>query len=211
MAKAGVPYEAVSEGHGPEPRAEAYVAPMDHGVLGVWIWLAAECMFFASLIGTFLVERPQLNGGPDLYQVIDLKLTFVGTIILLLSSLTMALGFAAVNRDEVAALRRWLVVTAILGVAFVGAQVVEFTTLYQAHFTYQTSPQSAAFFTLVGFHGLHVAFGVFWILATLAFSFRKEFQAEARAKVHTMGLYWHFVDVVWVVIFSVVYLMGKVG
>lgn len=183
----------------------------DNAVLGLWIWLSAESIFFATLIGTYLIMRPQLNHGPGPHQIFDLQLTFAVTIILLTSSLTMALGLSQIQKGNVGRLRLWLVISAVLGLAFVGGQALEFHHYYMIHVTMQSSPFASAFYTLVGFHGLHVLFGSFWLISVLVFSFKPEFLAESVTKVRVLGLYWHFVDVVWVIIFSVIYLMGKVG
>ncbi|MCL6561449.1 MAG: cytochrome c oxidase subunit 3 [Firmicutes bacterium] len=186
-------------------------AAPDNSVLGVWIWLSAESLFFASLIATFLLLHNQNNGGPSLGKLIDLPLTFVATVTLLSSSLTMALGYAQVLKQNYGGFRFWLVVTAILGLAFAGMQAFEFHHLYAEGFRLNSAPSGSAFFTLTGFHGLHVLFGAFWLISLLFFSFKREFVEEAAVKVKVLGLYWHFVDVVWVIIFTVVYLMGKVA
>lgn len=186
-------------------------AAPDNSVLGVWIWLSAESLFFASLIATFLLLHNQNNGGPSLGKLIDLPLTFVATVTLLSSSLTMALGYAQVLKQNYGGFRFWLVVTAILGLAFAGMQAFEFHHLYAEGFRLNSAPSGSAFFTLTGFHGLHVLFGAFWLISLLVFSFKREFVEEAAVKVKVLGLYWHFVDVVWVIIFTVVYLMGKVA
>ncbi|MBX5467512.1 MAG: cytochrome c oxidase subunit 3 [Firmicutes bacterium] len=186
-------------------------AAPDNSVLGVWIWLSAESLFFASLIATFLLLHNQTNGGPGLGRLIDLQLTFIATVTLLSSSLTMALGYAQVLKGNLGGFRFWLVVTALLGLGFAGMQAFEFHHLYTQGFSLSSSPAGSAFFTLTGFHGLHVLFGAFWLISLLAFSFKKEFVEEAAVKVKVLGLYWHFVDVVWVIIFTVVYLMGKVA
>ena len=200
--------EATAHTAGPEI---GVVPDLDNAQLGMWSWLGAESVFFASLIGTFVVERGNLNGGPNLKQLIDLQLTFIGTTVLLTSSLTMALAFAEVQRGRLGAFRVWLIITVLLGLGFLGFQAVEFTGFYGHHFTYQTSPLSSAFFTLTGFHGMHVFFGAFWLVSLLVYSFNSHFDVERVTKVRSASLYWHFVDVVWVIIFSLVYLLGKVG
>jgi heme/copper-type cytochrome/quinol oxidase subunit 3 len=123
----------------------------------------------------------------------------------------MALAYSAVGQGAIGRFRAWLVVTAVLGLLFASAQAYEFHHYYHIGVTMESSPFGSAFFTLVGFHGLHVLFGVFWLVSVLIFSFRPVFRDEATVKVRALGLYWHFVDVVWVVIFTFVYLMGKVG
>lgn len=185
--------------------------PIDNSVLGLWVWLSAEALFFASLIGVYFLLHTDTNHGLTPKTAFDLPLTFVGTIILLSSSMTMALGYNQMRRGNVVGLRRWLVATAFLGLAFLGFQAKEFTGFYSRGLTLSSSPFGSSFFTLTGFHGLHVLFGVFWLLSLLAYTYKPTFMQEAKTKVQVLGLYWHFVDVVWVVIFTFVYLMGKVG
>jgi len=193
------------------PKAEVAFAPVDNSVLGVWIWLSAEAVFFATLIGTYLLMHTHTNNGLTPKQAFDLPLTFIGTLILLSSSMTMAIGYAQLQRGRLPLFRIWLLITAVLGLGFLGFQAFEFTGFYHRGLTLQSSPFGSAFFTLTGFHGLHVAFGVFWLLSLFAYTFKPKFLEEGITKTQVLGLYWHFVDVVWVVIFSVVYLMGKVG
>jgi cytochrome c oxidase subunit 3 len=196
--------------HAPvEPAAETPTA--SNAVLGLWIWLSAESIFFASLIGTYLLEHTQTFHGLTSKNAFDLTLTFVATIVLLSSSCTMALGYAQIVRGNVERFRLWLVATAVLGLGFVSCQAIEFTSLYHHGLTLSSSPFGSSFFTLTGFHGLHVLFGVFWLLSLLAYSYKPGFLEEARTKAQVLSLYWHFVDVVWVVIFTTVYLMGRVG
>jgi cytochrome c oxidase subunit 3 len=195
--------------HGPaEAHQDSETA--SNATLGLWIWLSAESIFFASLIGTYLLSHTQTAGGLT-PKAFDLHLTFAATIILLSSSLTMALGYAQLLKGNIQAFRVWLVVTAILGLGFLGGQAIEFSTFYHKGLTLESSPFGSAFFTLVGFHGAHVLFGVFWLVSTLIYSYKPTFLPEARSKAQVLGLYWHFVDVVWVVIFSLVYLLGQLG
>lgn len=184
---------------------------LDNSTLGFWIFLSAECVLFASLIGTYILLHNQTNGGPTPHSIFDLRLTFVGTIALLLSSLTMVLGYYQVLRGNVKGMRAWLVVTILLGLVFLVETAYEFSGFWAQGLTLQSSPFGSAFYTLVGFHAMHVTFGLFWITSLLIYSFKPRFNQEAATKVGVMGLYWHFVDVVWVVIFSVVYLLGKAG
>ena len=196
-----------------DPASQSHAEPqgLDNSTLGFWIFLSAECVLFASLIGTYILLHNQTNGGPTPHSIFDLRLTFVGTIALLLSSLTMVLGYYQLVRGRVGAMRGWLVVTILLGLVFLVETGYEFAGFYQAGLTLQSSPFGSAFYTLVGFHAMHVTFGLFWITSLLIYSFKPRFAQEAITKVGVMGLYWHFVDVVWVVIFSVVYLLGKAG
>ncbi len=185
--------------------------PKDHRILGLWIFLAGECAFFASLIGSYLGLHLGVAHGPTAAQIFDLPLTTVATLILLTSSLTVVLGVAAMQRRDVRGMQLWLWLTALLGLFFLEFQGYEFYTFYHGGLTLQTSAFGSAFFTLTGFHGLHVAFGVFWILLLLFQSMKHGINEDRTTKVFVMSLYWHFVDVVWVVIFTLVYLAGKVG
>jgi len=185
--------------------------PKDHRILGLWIFLAGECAFFASLIGSYLGLHNSVAHGPAGAQLFDLPLTTIATLILLTSSLTVVLGVAAMQRRDVRGMQVWLWLTALLGLFFLEFQGYEFYTFYHEGLTLQTSAFGSAFFTLTGFHGLHVAFGVFWILLLLFQSLKHGINEDRTTKVFVMSLYWHFVDVVWVVIFTLVYLAGKVG
>jgi cytochrome c oxidase subunit 3 len=193
---------AASEAHASSPG-------IDNSTLGFWIFLSAECVLFASLIGTYILLHTQTNGGPTPKSIFDLRLTFVGTIALLLSSLTMVLAYYQVIRGRFAQMRGWLLVTIALGLVFLVETAYEFAGFWSHGLTLQASPFGSAFYTLVGFHAMHVTFGLFWITSLLVYSFKPQFARESVTKVGVMGLYWHFVDVVWVVIFSVVYLLGK--
>jgi cytochrome c oxidase subunit 3 len=180
--------------------------------LGFWMFLGSECVFFASLIGTYVALHGRNPTGPGPRDVFDIPLTAVATFTLLASSLTMGLAVNAIARNRLRSLRTWLVVTALLGLGFLGMQAYEFTDFWQKGLHYNTSMFSASFFTLTGFHGLHVSFGVSWIISLLVYSLRaKDVDARQTVRFETAGLYWHFVDIVWVVIFTVVYLMGVSG
>ena len=180
--------------------------------LGVWVWLASECAFFASLIGTYLSLHSHYAPGPSAAQLFDLKLTGVATFVLLSSSLTMGLAVEAQQRGQTGRLRGLLAVTALLGLVFVGMQAIEFTTYVHKGLTPTVSAFGSSFFTLVGFHGMHVSFGVAWIVSLLIYTFRKrDFGPADTWRIEIASLYWYFVDVVWVVLFTVVYLMGKMG
>ncbi|MCL6595583.1 MAG: cytochrome c oxidase subunit 3 [Firmicutes bacterium] len=201
--------QAIEAEGGAASKAHAAFPGVDNATLGFWIFLSAESILFASLIGTYILLHTQTNGGPAPRTIFDLRLTFVGTIALLLSSLTMVLAYYQVVRGRLSAMRGWLVVTIALGLVFLLETAYEFAGFWAKGLTLQVSPFGSAFYTLVGFHAMHVTFGVFWISSLLAYSFKPQFPEESVTKVGVMGLYWHFVDVVWVVIFSVVYLLGK--
>ncbi len=177
--------------------------------LGFWMFLGSECVFFASLIGTYLALHGRDIGNLGPRQLFDIPYASILTFVLLSSSLTMGLGVAAMGRGEVRTMRRWLYATLGLGLVFLGMQVNEFSTYWRAGLHMNSSLFSASFYTLVGFHGLHVTFGVAWIIALIVYSYRaKGLDASQTVRFETAALYWHFVDVVWILIFSVVYLVG---
>lgn len=134
------------------------------------------------------------------------------TFLLLASSLTSVFAIQAMHRNKPAELRNWLLVTVLLGAAFLGLEIYEFS-VYVRHeeFGMTTSAFSSAFYTLVGFHGAHVAFGIVWIAILIGQLARKGLTVVTAPKIYVSAMYWHFIDVVWVFIFTVVYLLGKVG
>ena len=180
---------------------------VDNRKLLMWLFLASDCMFFGSLIGTFLAYRGRSLVGPSPLEIFDIPYTSVSAFVLLMSSLTMVLALAAIQRGDPVRLRIWLVTTALLGMVFIGGQYYEFTTFYQEGLSLQHSLFGSSFFTLTGFHGAHVTIGIFWLLYLAVCSWRGRLNSEQALFVEIAGLYWHFVDVVWIVIFTVVYLI----
>lgn len=179
---------------------------------GVWLWLASDSALFASLFATYLSLHGALGGGPGPRQLFDLSLTALATFVLLGSSLAMGFALDALRLGSIQALRVWLGITAALGAVFVGLQATEFHRYTRMGLGYARSDFASAFYTLVGFHGMHVLFGVIWLTALLVFACRRSALSPAdHWRFEVASLYWYFVDVVWVVIFSVVYLLGKVG
>jgi cytochrome o ubiquinol oxidase subunit 3 len=178
----------------------------------MWAFLASDCMFFGTLIPTHLVYRlnpPPGNAQPT--QVFNLELTSFSTFILLMSSLMMALAVNAIQRGNVRTMRTSLLVTAFFGLIFLGCQVYEFHHFVHAkHLTLSNSLFGSTFYTLTGTHGTHVALGVVWLLSMYLYSFKKDFSGKDADDVEMMGLYWHFVDIVWIVIFTAVYLLEYV-
>ncbi|MDP9069557.1 MAG: cytochrome c oxidase subunit 3 [Actinomycetota bacterium] len=180
---------------------------LDNVKMAMWAFLGSECLFFGSFISTYLLYRSRTNGGPDPAHIYDIPFTSVSSFVLLMSSLTMVLALAAIQRGDERGMRVWLFATAFLGMTFIGGQIYEFTTFYEEGLTLSTSPFGSSFFVLTGFHGAHVSVGILMLLALLGMSFAGRLaQADAR-KVELIGLYWHFVDIVWIVIFTVIYLV----
>jgi heme/copper-type cytochrome/quinol oxidase subunit 3 len=154
-----------------------------------------------------MLYRGRHEGGPGPSQIFDIPLTSVSSFILLMSSLTMVLAVNSAKRKDDRNTNLWLVVTALLGALFVGGQVYEFSSFYQEGLGFTTSLFGSSFYTLTGFHGVHVLVGVVMLLALVGVITRDRVTGDKAEVVEMVGLYWHFVDVVWVIIFTLVYLI----
>jgi cytochrome c oxidase subunit 3/cytochrome o ubiquinol oxidase subunit 3 len=175
--------------------------------LGMWVFLGSECLLFGGLISTYLLYRHRSVHGPGPHDVFDIPFTSVSSFVLLMSSLTMALAVAAIGRADERRTRAWLMTTALLGASFIAGQVYEFTSFVKEGLGYTTNLFGSAFYTLTGFHGVHVSVGIVMLLSLVVMSLRGRLGPERAETVEIVGLYWHFVDVVWIVIFTVVYLI----
>ena len=186
---------------------------LDNTKLAMWAFLGSECLFFGSLISTYLLYRNRVVAGPKPAEIYDIPFTSVSSFVLLMSSLTMVLALAAIQRGDQRGLRVWLLATAFLGLSFIGGQVYEFTTFVDEGLKLSTSTFGSSFFVMTGFHGAHVTVGILMLLALVGFSWagRLEPASEGARRVELIGLYWHFVDIVWIVIFTVVYLVPTSG
>ncbi len=177
-------------------------------ILGFWIFLVTDCILFATLFACYVVLRTHTAGGPTANELFEVPGFVAETFILLTSSFTSGLATLAMNRGNVKSLIGWLIVTAALGLAFVGLEVSEFTKMAMEGATISTSAFLSSFFTLVGTHGLHVSLGLVWMIAIMFQLARYGINAVTSRKVFIVGLYWHFLDVVWIFLFTVVYLLG---
>jgi heme/copper-type cytochrome/quinol oxidase subunit 3 len=185
----------------------------DHHALGLhnrktvmWAFLGSDCLFFGALISTYLSMRGRAPVGPE-QDIFNIPFTSVSTFVLLFSSLFMVLALAAIQRGDLRSLRIWLAGTAALGMVFLSGQVFEFTTFYEKGLSLDHSVFGSTFFVLTGFHGAHVTIGVLWLLSLFVLSLRGKIQQKDSLNVEIAGLYWHFVDIVWIIIFTVVYLI----
>jgi len=175
----------------------------------MWVFLGSECIFFGSLIATFLLYRTRTLDGPTASELFNVPFTSASSFILLMSSLTMVLAHNAWSRKDPRVMRIWLSSTALLGMLFLAGQVFEFTEFVHEGLKLSTSPFGSSFFVLTGFHGAHVAVGVIMLTAMVFMSLGGKLRTDQDEgmNVELVGLYWHFVDVVWIVIFTVVYLL----
>jgi cytochrome c oxidase subunit 3/cytochrome o ubiquinol oxidase subunit 3 len=195
----------------PEPGFEFYNLK-----LGMWIFLLSEIMFFTALIGTYVILR---FAHPDHFaypgEVLNVPLTAINTFILICSSVTMVKAFAALEQDDQKGLQLWLLGTIVLGSTFVGVQVYEYIHLVHDGFVPMASEYAAGggplygstFYLMTGFHGTHVTIGVFALIGVLLRARTGAFSPQKVGPVEIVGLYWHFVDLVWIVLFTIVYLI----
>jgi cytochrome c oxidase subunit 3/cytochrome o ubiquinol oxidase subunit 3 len=179
--------------------------------LAMWTFLGSECLLFGALISTFLLYRGRVVSGPTPHDVYDIPFTSVSSFVLLMSSLTMVLALAGIQRGDHHKTRVWLLATALLGMVFISGQVYEFTIFVKEGFTITSSTAGSAFFVLTSFHGIHVTGGILMLLSLFGMSMKGQLPAERASTVEYVGLYWHFVDIVWIVIFTLVYLIPAPG
>lgn len=180
---------------------------LSNNKLAMWLFLGSDCLLFGGLISTYMLYRGRVQEGPNPNSLYNIPFTSVSSFVLLMSSLTMVLAVTAAKRRDDRRTRIWLTTTALLGAAFVGAQVFEFTSFYRRGLGFTTSLFGSSFYTLTGFHGVHVTVGVIMLLSVVAILLRGRIPGDKAEVVELIGLYWHFVDIVWIIIFTVVYLI----
>ncbi|MCM3568773.1 cytochrome (ubi)quinol oxidase subunit III [Neobacillus mesonae] len=182
--------------------------------LGFWLFLGGETVLFASLFATYLALKDKVPDSTHALakDIFDLPLTLVATMLLLTSSLTSVYAMYHMKNFAFKKMMVWLGVTVLLGFGFLGSEIYEFNHyVHEYHHTFTSSAFSSAFYTLVGFHGAHVTFGLAWIISLMIRNSKRGLNLYNAPKFYVASLYWHFIDVVWVFIFTVVYLMGMVG
>jgi heme/copper-type cytochrome/quinol oxidase subunit 3 len=224
-----VPHTA---GHAPnDAHAHHYTSTgLDSKKLAIWAFIGSECMLFASLISTYLIYKGRSKVGPfphevytdpmtghHLKAILNIPVTSASTFVLLMSSLAMVLALAAVQNKNLpkrtmgerilGSSQLWLLMTAALGITFLGFQAYEFTSFVHEGLTIRTNLFGSSFFTLTGFHGAHVTAGVIWLLTLFAIDRKRGLGPRDEVNVDIAALYWHFVDVVWIAIFTLVYLI----
>jgi heme/copper-type cytochrome/quinol oxidase subunit 3 len=202
--------QATIEHHGDGPGAggeHETTTGLPSTKLAMWLFLASDCLFFGALISTYVLYRGRGIEGPFPADVFDIPYTSVSSFVLLGSSLTMVLALSAAQKRDFGRMRIWLLATAMLGMTFVGGQVYEFTAFKNEGLTLGRNLFGSTFFVLTGFHGAHVVIGILMLLSLVSFSYADKLPEDASFPVEMVGLYWHFVDIVWIVIFTVVYLI----
>jgi heme/copper-type cytochrome/quinol oxidase subunit 3 len=219
-------HSAHDDTHGHPPTSTG----LDNKKIAIWAFIGSECMLFVSLISTYLIYKGRSVVGPypheaclpptcstKLPAILNIPVTSASTFVLLMSSLAMVLALAAVEMKDqpkrttseriLGSSKLWLWMTALLGTTFLGFQAYEFTSFVHEGLTIRTNLFGSSFFTLTGFHGAHVTAGVLWLLTLLAIDYRRGLGPKDAINVDLAALYWHFVDVVWIVIFTLVYLI----
>jgi heme/copper-type cytochrome/quinol oxidase subunit 3 len=181
---------------------------VEHKKMAMWAFLASDCMFFGTLISTHLIYRKIYPTVVNPTEIFSIELTGFSSFILLMSSFLMALTVSSAHKKNIKSMRLFLFGTIIFGLIFLGGQVYEFTHfVHEKHLTLSSSVFGSTFYVLTGTHGVHVALGVLWLASWLVCSYTKKFSWVNSLDIETAGLYWHFVDIVWIVIFTVVYLV----
>lgn len=193
--------------HGGEPAHPPTNTGTTNVKLAIWLFLASDCLFFGAFISAYLLYRGRPQTGPKPQDVYSIPFTSVSSFVLLMSSLTMVLALAAIQRGDMRRLRIWLMSTALLGSVFIGGQIFEFTKFAQKGLSLDTNLFGSTFFVLTGFHGAHVTIGIIWLMSLWGLATQGRLTQADAEKVEIAGLYWHFVDVVWIVIFTLVYLI----
>ena len=192
--------------HAVEP--EYTTTGLNHRKLLMWVFLGSDCLFFGALIATYMVYRGQSLAGPYPIDIINVPVTTISTFVLLMSSFAMVQALAATHADNKRAIVGWLVATAVLGSIFIGFQIVEFNTFKNEGLTLGGNLFGATFFTLTGFHGAHVTLGIIWLVAMAIVANKGRVGPNSVLDIELLGLYWHFVDIVWIVIFTLLYLIA---
>ena len=226
MTHAAAAHSAHDDTHGHPPTSTG----LDNKKIAIWTFIGSECMLFASLISTYMIYKGRSKVGPypheawldpmtgkHLPAILNIPITSASTFVLLMSSLAMVLALAAVQNKNLpkrttgerilGSSQLWLLMTALLGITFLGFQAYEFTSFVHEGLTIRTNLFGSSFFTLTGFHGAHVTAGVIWLLTLLAIDYRRGLGPKDAINVDLAALYWHFVDVVWIAIFTLVYLI----
>ena len=204
---------------------------LDNRKVAIWTFIGSECMLFASLISTYLIYKGRSLQGPFPHEawtnpstgqvfkpILNIPVTSFSTFVLLMSSLAMVLALAAVQERAkvrvgtweklLGSSKLWLWMTCLLGITFLGCQAYEFTSFVHEGLTIRTNLFGSTFFTLTGFHGAHVTAGVIWLFTLLAIDYKRGLTPADATAVDISALYWHFVDVVWIVIFTLIYLIS---
>ena len=190
-------------------REEEHVA--NGTLLGFWLYLMSDCLIFAALFATYGVLSQSYAGGPTGADLFDLPLVALNTSFLLVSSITYGFAMLQMQQGKLSGTILWLAITGALGLGFLGLEIYEFYHLMHLGAGPQTSAFLTSFFALVGTHGLHVAFGILWLVVLLVQLRKHGLTSANRRRLFCLSMFWHFLDVVWIGVFTIVYLMGSLS
>jgi len=182
--------------------------PGQSTMLGFWLYLMSDCLIFAMLFAAWGVFGGSYAGGPRPSELFELPLVAVNTAMLLFSSITYGFAMIAMDENRKGATQAWLAVTGLFGLAFLGIELYEFSNLIHEGAGPWRSAFLSAFFTLVGTHGLHVTFGIIWLVTLMVQVGRKGLIPDNKRRLQCLSLFWHFLDVIWIGVFTFVYLLG---
>jgi cytochrome o ubiquinol oxidase subunit 3 len=183
----------------------------DRALFGFWVYLMTDLVMFAGLFAAFAVLRNNTFGGPGGAQLFNLPFVLTETIILLTSSFTCGLAMLAAHRDDKKWVMGWFAVTFLLGIAFLVMEMTEFSHLVADGNSWTRSAFLSSFFSLVGTHGIHIAVGLLWMIIAMYMIWVRGLTENIKNKLTRLSLFWHFLDIVWIFIFTIVYLIGKIG
>ncbi len=179
-------------------------------IFGFWIYILTDCILFASLFATYIVLYNNTYGGPGIAQVTSLPYGLIQTLIIIFSTLTFGFGFAAIYRGNRNQVMFWLVITFLLGLAFLGMEQQQFAHLLHQGYSWQTSAFLTVFFSLIGIYGLHILVALLWIIILMIQLSSQNLTSMMKTRLTCLSLFWNFLNIVWVFIFTIVYLMGAI-
>ncbi len=213
MSDTALPLHAGAAGAAPSNEPPRFYMTTEHHpengtLLGFWLYLMSDCLIFACLFACYAVLGRSYAAGPSGADLFELPVVAVNTAVLLLSSITFGFGMLEMQRRRKGALLAWLAVTGVLGAVFITLELQEFIHLIHEGAGPQRSAFLSSFFTLVGTHGLHVSFGIVWLVVLMLQIGSKGLTPENRRRLMCLSMFWHFLDVVWIGVFTFVYLMG---
>lgn len=190
------------------PTSSEHIDTTTKTAFGFWVYLMTDCILFASLFATYAVLHNNIFGGPAASELFGLPFVLTETVILLTSSFTAGLAILMARRGVRRQVAVWLGLTFVLGIAFLSMEITEFSRLVQEGHSWRESGFLSAFFTLVGTHGLHIATGLLWLFVLLEQMLRRGLTTHVVRRLTLFSMFWHFLDIIWIFIFTIVYLMG---
>ncbi|MDQ1237782.1 MAG: cytochrome o ubiquinol oxidase subunit III [Wigglesworthia glossinidia] len=179
-------------------------------ILGFWVYLMSDCILFATLFATYFVLQNNTAGGPSGKDIFEIPIVFLETIILLSSSVTCGFAILSMDKKDKNKINFWLIITVLLGICFIFFELKEFRYLINQNYGPERSAFLSIFFTIIGTHGIHVLSGIFWMIIIIMQTYKKGYSVIHKTRLHLLSLFWHFLDIIWIFVFNIVYLLGVV-